>query len=216
MNPFVQTSTPTGQLIQMFSPSKWFRYRSNRNIYCACIWNVADKHVRCNFFSGGELFQNAVQEASGYSTAPNNNRQPVVNIYIYIYIYIWLSVNVWCCGITTYMYTLGQTPDYQDTNKVIAKDMEKTGRYQTTMMTTSNGQIFRVTGHLCGEFTVPGEFPAQRPETRSFDVFFDLHRNKRLSRQSWGWWFETQWCPLWRQYNAIKHKKNCKTLKILF
>ena len=40
------------------------------------------------------------------------------------------------------------------------------------MMTSSNGNIFRVTGHLCGEFTGPGEFPAQRPVTRSFDVFF--------------------------------------------
>ena len=26
------------------------------------------------------------------------------------------------------------------------------------------------------------EFPAQRPETRSFDVFFDLCPNKRLSK----------------------------------
>ena len=25
---------------------------------------------------------------------------------------------------------------------------------------------------------VPGEFPAQRPVTRSFDVFFDLHPNE--------------------------------------
>ena len=31
---------------------------------------------------------------------------------------------------------------------------------------------------------VTGEFPAQRPVTGSFDVFFDLHLNKRLSRQS--------------------------------
>ena len=33
--------------------------------------------------------------------------------------------------------------------------------------------------------------------TRSFDVFFDLRLNKRLSKQSWGWWFETpsqSWC----------------------
>ena len=37
----------------------------------------------------------------------------------------------------------------------------------------------------------PGEFPAQRPVTRSFDVFFDLRLNKRLSKHSWGWWFET-------------------------
>ena len=34
---------------------------------------------------------------------------------------------------------------------------------------------------------VPSEFPAQRPVTRSFDVFFDLRLNKRLSKQSWGW-----------------------------
>ena len=37
-------------------------------------------------------------------------------------------------------------------------------------MTSSNGNIFHVTGPLCGEFTGPGEFPAQRPVTRSFDV----------------------------------------------
>ena len=39
-----------------------------------------------------------------------------------------------------------------------------------------------------GNSSVPGEFPAQRPVTRSFDVFFDLRQNKRLSKQSWGWW----------------------------
>ena len=50
------------------------------------------------------------------------------------------------------------------------------------MMTSSNGNIFRVTGPLCGEFTGPGDFPAQRPVTRSFDVFFDLRPNKRLSK----------------------------------
>ena len=58
------------------------------------------------------------------------------------------------------------------------------GIYKSCMMTSSNGNIFRVTGHLCGEFTGPGEFPAQRPVKRSFDVFFDLGLNKRLSKQS--------------------------------
>ena len=38
---------------------------------------------------------------------------------------------------------------------------------------------------------VPGEFPSQRPVTRSFDIFFDLHLNKWLIKQFWGWWFET-------------------------
>ena len=45
-------------------------------------------------------------------------------------------------------------------------------------------QIFRVTGHLCGEFTGTGEFPTQRPVTRNFDVYFDLRLNKRLCKQS--------------------------------
>ena len=40
---------------------------------------------------------------------------------------------------------------------------------------------------LCaGNSPVPGEFPSQRSVTRSFDVFFDLRLNKRLSKQSWG------------------------------
>ena len=62
---------------------------------------------------------------------------------------------------------------------------------------------FPVTGHLCGEFTGPCEFPAQRPVTRSFDVFFDLRPNKWLSKQWWGWWFETLSSPLWRHCNVI-------------
>ena len=71
------------------------------------------------------------------------------------------------------------------------------------MMTSSNRKIVRVTGHLCEEFTGPGEFPAHSPVTRSFDVFFDLRLNKRLRKHSWGWWFETLSCPLWRHYNEI-------------
>ena len=50
------------------------------------------------------------------------------------------------------------------------------------MMTASNRNIFRVNGHLWGEFT--GEFPSQRPGIRSIDVSFDLRLNKRLSKQS--------------------------------
>ena len=37
-----------------------------------------------------------------------------------------------------------------------------------------------------GNSPVPSEFPAQRPVTRSFDIFFDLRVNKGLSKQSWG------------------------------
>ena len=55
-----------------------------------------------------------------------------------------------------------------------------------------------------GNSLVIGEFPAQRPVTRSFDVFFDLRPNKRLSKQSWGWWFETPSCPLCRHCNGTQ------------
>ena len=60
-------------------------------------------------------------------------------------------------------------------------------------MTSSNGNISRVSGHLCGEFT-----GNSRAVSRSFDVSFDLCLNKRLRKQSWGWWFETLSRPLWR------------------
>ena len=60
---------------------------------------------------------------------------------------------------------------------------------------------------LCaGNSPITGEFPAQRPVTRSFNAFFDLPLNKRLSEQSWGWWFETLSHPLWRQCNDIWFK----------
>ena len=57
-----------------------------------------------------------------------------------------------------------------------------------------------------GNSPVPGEFPTQRPVAQSFDVFFDLRLNKRLSKQWRGWWFETQSCPLWRHRNADRDK----------
>ena len=60
------------------------------------------------------------------------------------------------------------------------------------MMTSSNGNIFRANGHLC-----------KGPVTRGFDVFFDLRLNKRLSKQSWGWWFETLSRPFGRHRDGI-------------
>ena len=55
---------------------------------------------------------------------------------------------------------------------------------------------------LCaGSSPVTGGFPTQRPVTWSFDVFFDLRLNKLLSKQLWGWWFETLLCPWWRRSN---------------
>ena len=87
------------------------------------------------------------------------------------------------------------------------------------IMMTSLNVIFSALLAICaGNSPVPGEFPAQRPVTRSFDVFFDLRLNKRLSKQSWGWWFETLSRPLWRHCNdvalvVITYRYTCKLTK---
>ena len=57
---------------------------------------------------------------------------------------------------------------------------------------------------------VTSEFPAQRPVTRSFDLFFDVRLNKRLSIQSWGGWFETPSRSLWHHCNAYPNE--CRSL----
>ena len=56
----------------------------------------------------------------------------------------------------------------------------------TSLSAAAHGNIFWVACHLCGEL-----FPAQRPVTRGFDVSLICTWNKRLSKQSAGWWFET-------------------------
>ena len=89
-------------------------------------------------------------------------------------------------------------------------------------------KTFSVLLAICaGNSPVTGEFPAHRPVTRSFDVFFDLHLNKRLSKQSWCWWFEALSHPLWHHNNdapsfantfmanlkdEVLHKAKCKPL----
>ena len=74
-------------------------------------------------------------------------------------------------------------------------------RWATAMMTSSNRNIFRLTGSLWGEFTVTSEFPSHRPVMQGFDVFFDLCLYKWLSKHSRCWWFETPSRPLWRHCN---------------
>ena len=61
--------------------------------------------------------------------------------------------------------------------------------------------VLRMSTMMTGNSPVTGEFPAPRPVTRGFDVFFDLRLNKRLSKQWWGCWFETPSHALWRHGN---------------
>ena len=69
---------------------------------------------------------------------------------------------------------------------------------------------------LCaGNSPVTCGFPAKRPVKRSFDVFFDLRLNKRLSKQSWGWRFEmtsrwhgvTELCHHWSRVYPTFHTR---------
>ena len=111
------------------------------------------------------------------------------------FVCLFTHCGLWCCR-------------RHDSSSAMTELLALLNIFTETMMTSSNGNIFRATGPLCGEFTGPGEFPAQRPVTRSFDVSFDLRPNKRLSKQSWGWRLETASWSLWRQYNA-KRPPSC-------
>ena len=62
--------------------------------------------------------------------------------------------------------------------------------------------IFRITGPMCGEFSGPRWIPLTKGQWRRalmFSLICTLY--KRLSKQSWGWWFETH--SLWRQCDAL-------------
>ena len=72
------------------------------------------------------------------------------------------------------------------------------------MMALSNGNIFRLTGHLCREFTGRRWIPRRKASDAELWCFFYLRPNKRLSKRSWGWWFETPSRSLWRHCNVLR------------
>ena len=76
--------------------------------------------------------------------------------------------------------------------------------FDGTMMTPSNGNIFRVSDALWGESTDHRWISLTRPVARSFDVFFDLHLTKRLRRR----WFETSSGSFWHHFNDFIYDHN--------
>ena len=68
-------------------------------------------------------------------------------------------------------------------------------------MTSSNENIFCVTGHLCGEFTGHRWIPRTKASDAELWCFFDLRLYKQLSKFSRDWWFETPSYYLWRHCN---------------
>ena len=63
--------------------------------------------------------------------------------------------------------------------------------YHVVMVTSSNGNIFRVTGPLCGEFTGHRWIPRKGQWCGALMCPLICVLNKPLSKQPWGWWFET-------------------------
>ena len=73
------------------------------------------------------------------------------------------------------------------------------------LMTSSNGKFFVLLVLCAGNSPVTGDFPTQRPVTRSFDVFFDLRLNKRLSKQPSRRWFETVSHSSWVHCYVVRY-----------
>ena len=71
-------------------------------------------------------------------------------------------------------------------------------RWQLTWWRHQMETFFALLALCVGNSPVTGEFPSQRPVTRSFDVFFDLRMNKRLRKQSRRRWIEIPLHSLWR------------------
>ena len=108
----------------------------------------------------------------------------------------------WCRRRLSLQIDSMPTLDFQWMKAVVRCEVDWSNFF---MMTSSNGNIFRVTGPLCGEFT----------GLRSFDVFFDLRLIKRLNKHSRGWWFETLSSPLWRYRNVRKLMTNMITYNVV-
>ena len=110
-------------------------------------------------------------------------------------------------------YILPRLFKVQFSRPELYEDVESTENYLTylhkfflelirNMMTSWNGNIFRVTGPLCGEFAGHRWIPHTKASDAELWCFL-WRLNKRLSKQLWGRWFETQSRPLYRHCNDV-------------
>ena len=91
---------------------------------------------------------------------------------------------------------------FTNASKLTLRNLFQIGHHQTAkssalhMMTSSNGHMFLFTGPLWGE------------ATGHQWISLKLILNKRLSKQSICWWFETQLRPVWRHCNVTHSNSN--------
>ena len=92
-----------------------------------------------------------------------------------------------------------QCNGFGKSNDSIQKAIYRKSRWRHQMETVSALLAF-----CAGNSSITGEFPRQRPVTRSFAVFFDPRLDQQLSKQWRRWWFETPSRSLWRQCNGFQ------------
>ena len=69
-----------------------------------------------------------------------------------------------------------------------------------TTISSSNGNIFRVTGLFCGAFTGHRWIPRTKVSDAELWRFLWSDPGWKVEKQSWGWWFET---PTLQSYVGI-------------
>ena len=121
---------------------------------------------------------------------------------------------IWTNAAILWIRTIGTT-SVKSLSNFISLLCPKTIRHSNTIVTTTyclkiipshqttswNRNVFRVTGPLCGEFTGHRWIP----RTKASDAELCCYcLNTRLSKQSWGWWFETPSNPSWHQSNGAR------------
>ena len=139
----------------------------------------------------------------------SNSRHPFIHFFyrkcLYIVVFtpsVWLHIFVY--SLLTYIYTCTylRNPCYWGIwFQHISWNLLLHVCVLTYFQLNSSWWRHRMETFFCVTGPVTGEFPSQRPVTRCC-VFFDMCLNKRLSKQSWGRWFETPWRSLWRHCNV--------------
>ena len=113
------------------------------------------------------------------------------------------SFVMFCCGQTTVDFTHIRQGNFTDTGSIIANILHDHFPDNGAAWWRHPMETFSAVLTLCeGNPSVTGVLPSQRPVTRGFDVFIDLHLTKRLSKHSTRRWFETPSRSLWRHCNG--------------
>ena len=73
---------------------------------------------------------------------------------------------------------------------------------ETWLSETSGYSLMAIHGYNCIHLSQRAECSNHGGLITHVDNRYDLRLNKRLSKQSWGWWFETLSRPLWRHCNV--------------